>query len=42
MKARNLKVFIKIYVEVKRISKRELEIFTDELIMYRKSTELEI
>lgn len=41
MMARNLKVFIKIYAEVKRKSKRELENFTEALIMDQKLAELE-
>jgi hypothetical protein len=36
MMARNLKVFIKIYAEVKRKSKRELENFTEALLMDQK------
>lgn len=39
--ARNLKVFIKIYAEVKRKSKRELENFTEALVMDQKMAELE-
>jgi len=41
MMARNLKVFIKIYAEVKRKSKRELENFTEALLMDQKMAELE-
>lgn len=41
MMARNLKVFIKIYAEVKRKSKRELENFTEALVMDQKMAELE-
>jgi hypothetical protein len=33
MMARNFKVFIKIYAEVKRKSKRELDNFTEALLM---------
>ena len=41
MMARNLKVFIKIYAEVKRKSKRELENFTEALVLDQKMAELE-
>ena len=41
MMARNLKVFIKIYAEVKRKSRRELENFTEALLMDQKMAELE-
>lgn len=41
MMARNLKVFIKIYAEVKRKSKRELDNFTEALVMDQKMAELE-
>ena len=41
MMARNLKVFIKIYAEVKRKSKRELENFTEALVLDQKMAEIE-
>lgn len=41
MMTRNLKVFIKIYAEVKRKSKRELENFTEALLMDQKMAEIE-
>ena len=39
--ARNLKVFIKIYAEVKSKSQRELDNFTEALLMDQKMAELE-
>ena len=39
--ARNLRVFLKIYAEIKRKSKKELENFTQALIMDKKMEEIE-
>ena len=41
MMARNFKVFIKIHSEIKRKSRRELENFTEALLMDQKMAELE-
>jgi hypothetical protein len=41
MMARNLKVFIKIQAEVRRKSKKELETFTEALLVDQKMAELE-
>ena len=41
MMARNLRVFLKIYAEIKRKSKKELENFTQALIMDKKMEEIE-
>lgn len=41
MMARNLRVFLKVYAEIKRKSKKELENFTQALIMDKKMEEIE-
>jgi hypothetical protein len=41
MMARNLKVFLKIYAEIKRKSKNELEHLSEALFMDQKMAELE-
>jgi len=41
MMARNLKVFIKIYAEVKRKSRIELENFTQAILMDKKIEDIE-
>lgn len=41
MMARNLKVFIKIYAEVKRKSKQELENLMETLVMDKKIGDME-
>lgn len=41
MMARNLRVFLKIYAEIKRKSKKELENFTQALFMEKKMEEIE-
>ena len=41
MMARNLKVFLRIYAEVKRKSRKELENFTQALIMDKKIEDIE-
>jgi hypothetical protein len=40
MMARNLKVFIKVYAEVKRKSRQEVKQFTEALIMDKKIEDL--